>query len=200
MTEDRYREVLEEIREALAGEDGLADTVAVLQERLPHYTWVGFYRLEGDELVLGPWRGAAATEHVRIPLGEGICGAAAASGEIEIVDDVVADGRYLACFPATRSEIVVPVRRGDRVVGELDVDSDRPAAFGPADRALLEHVAELIAASSPPHAVPAASWLVDEWGRESFPASDPPTRWAGSDTPGVTRSSWRRWRRPCRRD
>lgn len=180
MTEDGYREVLEEIREVLAGEGGLADTVALLQERLPHYTWVGFYRREGDELVLGPWCGPAATEHVRIPLGEGICGAAAASRETELVDDVAADGRYLACFPSTRSEIVVPVRRGDQVLGELDVDSDRPAAFGVADRALLEHVAELIATRLP-GAVPGASWLVDEWGRESFPASDPPSRWAGPD-------------------
>jgi len=145
MAEDRYEQVLEEIRTALAGEDGLANAVALLQARLPHYTWVGFYRLERNELVLGPWRGPAATEHVRIPLGEGICGAAAASGKTELVDDVVADGRYLACFPSTRSEIVVPVRRGDRVLGELDVDSDRPAAFGPADLTLLERVAALIA-------------------------------------------------------
>lgn len=181
MADDRYGQVLEEIREALAGEVGLADAVALLQERLPHYTWVGFYRLEGDELVLGPWRGPAATEHVRIPLGEGICGAAAASGKTELVDDVAADGRYLVCFPSTRSEIVVPVCRGDRVVGELDVDSDRPAAFGLADRALLERVAALIATSDLLDTPPPSGWLVDEWGRESFPASDPPGRWAGPD-------------------
>lgn len=180
MTEDRYRELLDEIREGLVGEDGLASTIALLQERLPHYSWIGFYRLEGDELVLGPWRGAAATEHVRIPMGEEICGAAAASGETEVVDDVAGDGRDLACFASTRSEIVVPVRRGVRVIGELDVDCDRPAAFGPADRRLLEHVAALIAARVL-DAVPRSSWLVDEWGRESFPASDAPGRWAGPD-------------------
>lgn len=180
MGEDRYNHVLEEIRGVLAGDDGLAATVVLLHERLPHFSWVGFYRLEGDELVLGPWRGPAATEHVRIPFGQGICGAAAASGQTAVVDDVAGDGRYLACFPSTRSEIVVPVWCGGRVVAELDVDSDRPAAFGPADRSLLERVATLIAARLP-DAVPPASWLVDEWGRESFPASDPPARWAGPD-------------------
>ena len=75
--------------------------------------------------------GPAATEHARIPIGQGICGAAAASGRTEIVDDVNADDRYLACFPSTRSEIVVPIAYEGRVVGEIDIDSDRPAAFCP---------------------------------------------------------------------
>ncbi len=180
MGENRYSHVLEEIRAVLAGDDGLAAAVALLCERLAHFSWVGFYRVEGDELVLGPWCGPAATGHVRIPVGEGICGAAAASGRTEVVDEVAGAGRYLACFPSTRSEIVVPVRRGGRVIGELDVDSDRPSAFGPADRRLLERVAALISARVP-DAVPPASWLVDEWGRESFPASDAPGRWAGPD-------------------
>ena len=78
---------------------------------------------------------------MRIPVGQGICGAAAASGETEIVDDVNADQRYLACFPSTRSEIVVPIAHAGRVVGEIDIDSDRPAAFGEDDRAFLERVA-----------------------------------------------------------
>ena len=95
--------------------------------------------------MLGPWKGPEATEHVRIPVGQGVCGAAAASGETEIVDDVNADPRYLACFASTRSEIVVPVSREGRVVGEIDIDSDQPAAFGDADREFLERVAELIA-------------------------------------------------------
>lgn len=181
MGDDGYSHLLEEIRGVLAGDDGLTAAVALLHERVAHFSWVGFYRLEENELVLGPWRGPAATEHVRIPIGQGICGAAAASGQTEVVDDVTGDGRYLACFPSTRSEIVVPVRRGGRVIGELDVDSDRSAAFGPADRRLLEHVAALIAARVP-DAVPPSSWLVDEWGRESFPASDAPGRWAGPDS------------------
>ena len=98
----------------------------------------------------------------------------------EIVDDVESDHRYLACFASTRSEIVVPVWSGGRVVGELDVDSDLPAAFGEADQRLLKRVAELIAdREASERRVSDTSWLVDEWGRGSFPASYPPSRWAG---------------------
>jgi putative methionine-R-sulfoxide reductase with GAF domain len=122
--------------------------VVVLHDGFEHYSWVGIYFVEGDELVLGPWKGSQATEHVRIPVGEGICGAAAASGRTEVVDDVRADPRYLACFPATKSEIVVPIRYDGRVVGEIDIDSDRPAAFTQDDRAFLERVALLISAHS----------------------------------------------------
>jgi L-methionine (R)-S-oxide reductase len=126
----------------------LRKTVEVLHDRFDHYSWVGIYLVEGDELVLGPWKGAEATDHVRIPVGEGICGAAAASGRTEIVDDVSSDERYLACFPSTRSEIVVPISYEGRVVGEIDIDSDQPAAFGPGDRSFLERVAVLISAHS----------------------------------------------------
>jgi L-methionine (R)-S-oxide reductase len=120
-------------------------TVVDELEQVEHYSWVGIYLVQGDELVLGPWRGPQATEHVRIPVGQGVCGAAAASGETEIVDDVNADPRYLACFATTRSEIVVPIAHEGRVVGEIDIDSDRPAAFGEDDRAALERLASRIA-------------------------------------------------------
>lgn len=126
------------------GDDVLSDVVEVLHERIAHYSWVGIYLVRGAELVLGPWTGPAATEHVRIPIGQGICGAAAASGRTELVDDVGTDPRYLACFPSTRSEIVVPILRGPTVVGEIDVDSDQAAAFDEGDRELLERVATLI--------------------------------------------------------
>jgi L-methionine (R)-S-oxide reductase len=109
---------------------------------------VGIYLVEGDDLVLGPWKGPQATEHVRIPVGQGICGAAAATGRTEIVDDVNADDRYLACFLSTRSEIVVPISYEGRVVGEIDIDSDQLAAFTDEDRAFLERVAVLISAHS----------------------------------------------------
>jgi len=125
----------------------LRQTVEVLHDRFEHYSWVGIYFVEGDDLVLGPWKGPSATGHVRIPIGEGVCGAAAASGVTEIVDDVNADPRYLACFPSTRSEIVVPVLYEGTVVAEIDVDSDAPAAFGEADRAFLERVATAISAA-----------------------------------------------------
>lgn len=147
-TADTYRSALEAVdrivnREAEADEV-LRRVVDVLHDRFDHYSWVGIYLLEGDDLVLGPWKGPQATEHVRIPIGQGICGAAAASGRTEVVDDVSADARYLACFPSTRSEIVVPIAYEKRVVGEIDIDSDEPAAFGEADRAFLERVARLI--------------------------------------------------------
>jgi L-methionine (R)-S-oxide reductase len=122
----------------------LRAAVEILHDRLDDYSWVGIYFVEGDELVLGPWKGPAATEHVRIPIGQGICGAAAASGHTEVVDDVAGDPRYLSCFPSTRAEIVVPISFEGRVVGEIDIDSDRPAAFDDEDRAFLERVALLV--------------------------------------------------------
>jgi L-methionine (R)-S-oxide reductase len=148
MTQDAYRGALEAVdrivnREREADEV-LRKVVEVLHDRFEHYSWVGIYLVEGDDLVLGPWKGPQATEHVRIPIGQGICGAAAASGRTQVVDDVGADERYLACFLSTRSEIVVPIAYEGRVVGEIDVDSDAPAAFGEADRALLERVAVLV--------------------------------------------------------
>lgn len=147
-TADTYRGALESVdrivnRESDADEV-LRRVVEVLHDRFGHYSWVGIYLVEGDDLVLGPWRGPQATEHVRIPIGQGICGAAAASGATEIVDDVSADDRYLACFVSTRSEIVVPIAYDGRVVGEIDVDSDAPAAFGAEDQRFLERVALLV--------------------------------------------------------
>jgi L-methionine (R)-S-oxide reductase len=145
---DTYRSALEAVDHILSRE-GEADLVLrgvvdVLHDRLDHYSWVGIYLIEGDDLVLGPWKGQQETEHVRIPIGQGICGAAAASGRTEVVDDGNADERYLACFPFTRGEIVVPIAYEGRVVGEIDIDSDEPAAFGEADRDFLERVAHLI--------------------------------------------------------
>jgi L-methionine (R)-S-oxide reductase len=138
-----------EVIDQILNRGGQADEVLqaavdVLHDRFDDYSWVGIYLVEGDDLVLGPWKGPQATEHARIPVGQGICGAAAATGQTEVVDDVNADERYLACFPSTRSEIVVPIAYEGRVVGEIDIDSDRPAAFGPDDRAFLERVALLI--------------------------------------------------------
>ena len=118
--------------------------VELLAEGCPHFTWTGIYLLDGDELVLGPFVGKPSP-HTRIPLGRGICGAAATQKATIIVDDVNADPRYLACSLETRSEIVVPIMQGERVLGEIDIDSDRSAAFGPMDQALLEAVAGALA-------------------------------------------------------
>jgi GAF domain-containing protein len=146
-----YREVLNEVRAAIDGEGdvgrAMEATVRVLRDRMPDYNWVGIYLLYGNELVLGPFVGRP-TAHTRIPVGRGICGAAASEKETIIVDDVQNDPRYLACSLETRSEIVVPVLSGNRthdVLGEIDVDSDRLAAFGAADKDMLEAIAALLA-------------------------------------------------------
>jgi len=129
---------------AQSAEDLMSVIVGRLQERLGHYDWVGFYMIEkggvGEDsvLVLGPYVGAV-TQHKRIPLNKGICGAAASSGRTVIVDDVSKDPRYLACSLETKSEIVAPVTVKGEVVGELDIDSHTPAAFTPDDRQLVEH-------------------------------------------------------------
>jgi L-methionine (R)-S-oxide reductase len=133
-------------RSASSAEALMKSIVALLHEHLTRYNWVGFYMLEregGDTLVLGPFQGTM-TPHTRIPLNQGICGAAAATGKTIIVDDVNSDSRYLACSLETKSEIVVPVFVHGKVVGELDIDSHFPAAFGPDDRKLCEHAAALL--------------------------------------------------------
>ena len=121
--------------------------VALLHAKLTRYNWVGFYLLEkeGDRdiLVLGPFKGSM-TPHTRIPLNQGICGAAASSGKTIVVDDVNSDPRYLACSLETKSEIVVPVFAKGKVVGELDIDSHFLAAFGTDDRKLCEHAAAIL--------------------------------------------------------
>lgn len=143
-----YETVLDEIRTAVECEPdatrAMARTVNLLKTRLDDYTWAGIYVLDGNELVLGPFEGKPSP-HTRIPLGRGICGAAATGKATIIVDDVHADPRYLACSLETKSEIVVPIMIDGEVLGELDIDSDQPAAFGDRDRRLLEEVAALLA-------------------------------------------------------
>ena len=123
--------------------------VELLRDRFTHYDWVGIYWVEGADLVLGPWSGPQATEHTRIPIGTGVCGAAAASGQTEIVPDVNADPRYLACFASTRSEIVVPIFEGSEVIGEIDIDGSDLDAFDETDARFLEEVAALVAPLRP---------------------------------------------------
>jgi len=128
--------------------DQLMDDIArLLFDKMLKYNWVGFYMLEPGAdppmLVLGHFQGAM-TPHTRIPLNQGICGAAASSGKTVIVDDVRSDPRYLACSVETKSEIVVPVFAHGQVAGELDIDSHFPAAFGFEDRELVEYCAQLV--------------------------------------------------------
>lgn len=125
----------------------MREIVALFHSKLTRYNWVGFYMLEKEAdhevLVLGPFKGTM-TPHTRIPLNQGICGAAASSGKTIVVDDVNADPRYLACSLETKSEIVVPVFANGKVVGELDIDSHFRAAFGPEDRTVCEHAATIV--------------------------------------------------------
>jgi GAF domain-containing protein len=128
------------------GDEFFSRVVRTLRQRVPHYNWVGIYRLklDGKTLVLGPWDGPAPTEHTEIPVAQGICGAAVREARTIIVDDVNKDSRYLSCFLNTRSEIVVPIFKDDKVIGEIDIDSDGVAAFTADDRTFLESVAEVL--------------------------------------------------------
>jgi len=139
------------IAEAPGTEAAAQRAVELLHGRFTHYDWVGIYWLDpnGTELVLGPWIGPEATEHTRIPVGVGICGAAAASGQTVIVDDVDADPRYLACFSTTRSEIVVPIFADGQVAGEIDIDGSDLAAYDQTDAIFLEEIAALLAPLRP---------------------------------------------------
>jgi L-methionine (R)-S-oxide reductase len=131
MTDTDRDQLLTAIRSAVAAAPNasaaMQQAVRLLKDAIPYYSWV------------------KPSPHTRIPLGKGICGAAATERATIIVDDVNADQRYLACSIETKSEIVVPIMNGTAVLGEIDIDSDQAAAFGHADRALLEPVASLLA-------------------------------------------------------
>ena len=145
--EDVQGEIERLARSARNAHELMTEMVKLLHERLLKYNWVGFYMLEPGAqppmLVLGPFQGAM-TPHTRIPLNQGICGAAASSGKTVIVDDVASDPRYLACSLETKSEIVAPVFVRGKVAGELDIDSHFPAAFTAEDRTFVEHCAALV--------------------------------------------------------
>ena len=132
------------IAEAAGPEAAAQRVVDLLHDRFPPYDWVGIYWVDGSDLVLGPWTGPQATEHTRIPIGTGVCGAAARSGRTEIVGDVSADPRYLACFDSTKSEIVVPIFDGGEVIGEIDIDGSDLDAFDTTDARFLEEIAAFL--------------------------------------------------------
>lgn len=147
----RIEEIRSEITELAKDAHGPAELmqsmVKLLHDRMLKYNWVGFYMLEPAAqppvLVLGAFEGAM-TPHVRIPLNQGICGAAASSGQTVVVDDVNKDPRYLACSLETKSEIVVPVFAHGKIVGELDIDSHFPAAFTSEHQALVQYCAQVV--------------------------------------------------------
>src|SRR5204863_7436842 len=145
----RIEEVRDEIsklaKTARSAPELMQSMARLLHDRMLKYIWVGFYMLEPGAdppvLVLGAFEGAM-TPHTRIPLNQGICGAAASSGRTVVVDDVNKDPRYLACSLETKSEIVVPVFAHGKIVGELDIDSHFHAAFTPEHQALVQYCAQ----------------------------------------------------------
>ena len=141
-----YKELAKDIQIILHEniQNGIQEIVELLQQRINHYSWVGIYVIKGDMLHLGPWAGEHATEHVEIPIGRGICGSAAKTGKIEIVSNVHADKRYLSCFISTKSEIVIPIKYENIVVGEIDIDSDEEDAFTKKDALFLENIADIL--------------------------------------------------------
>lgn len=123
----------------------LESVCSILKDRVQHYDWVGFYIVEGDDqLVLGPYVGDP-TDHTRIGFGEGICGQAADTGKLFLIQDVSKETNYLSCSPSVRSEIVLPIFRGDELVGELDIDSHLLHPFTDLDTRMLEMICELTA-------------------------------------------------------
>ena len=121
----------------------MANLAALLWQFLPDLNWAGFYRMVDGELVLGPFQGKPAC--IRIPVGRGVCGAAAASRETQLIADVHAFPGHIACDAASASELVVPVVQDGALVGVIDLDSPRPARFDAEDAAGIERLATLIA-------------------------------------------------------
>lgn len=142
------QEMMAQIRAIVSHQDiesALKMSVKILRQSSDHYDWVGIYLVKGGMLELAAYDGESETEHVRIPIGQGICGSAAKEGHTILVPDVNKDSRYLACFASTRSEIVVPILGKASVLGEIDIDSDRFSAFNDEDQERLEAVAHMLA-------------------------------------------------------
>lgn len=144
---DLYRDLLSALDALTAGEPdaiaNMANASALIWQYLPDLNWAGFYRLIDDELVLGPFQGKAAC--IRIPLGKGVCGTAAATRTTQLVEDVHAFPGHIACDAASRSELVVPIVADGVLIGVLDLDSPEPARFDAGDAAGCEALAALLA-------------------------------------------------------
>jgi GAF domain-containing protein len=144
---DHSLEFLNELAKALEeSSDAPALAMQMIAERFPHYRWVGIYWLIDDALWLGPYVGDA-TEHIRISIGQGVCGTAVAQEKNLIVPDVRQLDNYLACSLKTRAEIVVLIRRGNQIVGQIDADADETNAFDTSDESMLIAVAEMLGKS-----------------------------------------------------
>lgn len=145
---DKHEAVLSRVRNAVESDasidDVLRSAVAAINEEYAHYHWVGVYLLEGDHLTLHNYIGKH-TDHTRIPVGKGVCGTAVAERANQVIGDVTALDNYLACSIETRSEIVVLIRRGAEIFGQIDIDSDMINAFSDRDESQLTQIADLLA-------------------------------------------------------
>jgi len=142
-----YGLALNKIKEIISSDKPssvLKNCINLLYENYEKFSWIGIYTVKGNDLILGQWKGKQATEHIKIPIGKGICGSAAKTGKTEIISDVSDDKRYLACFISTKSEIVVPIKKNGKVIGEIDIDSDIPNAFDNNDADFLNKIANIL--------------------------------------------------------
>ncbi len=140
---EQYAQLLEQARALVHGESdriaNAANLSALIYHAVPQLNWAGFYLFDGTELVVGPFQGLPAC--VRIPLHKGVCGAAATQRVTQRIDDVDAFPGHIACDSASRSELVVPLVKGDTLIGVLDLDSPEPARFDADDQAGIEAIA-----------------------------------------------------------
>jgi len=143
LREDLRAEVEALVASEAPDEEVLYEVVGKVHEAHPAWDWSGIYLLAGDELVLGP--ATAPADHSRIGIGEGVCGTAVAEDKNQLVEDVREVENYLACSIHTRSELVVLIRNGDKIVGQFDIDSDTVGAFTDEDERLLDELAGLVA-------------------------------------------------------
>lgn len=150
---DQWRDVGDAAAAITAGEGdaiaNMANVAALIWQMIPDLNWAGFYRFDGQELVLGPFQGKAAC--IRIAMGQGVCGLAAMQRTSQRVDDVHAFPGHIACDAASRSELVVPILSGDRLIGVLDLDAPIPARFSADDQmgaeALIAQIASRLTAA-----------------------------------------------------
>lgn len=143
--EQKYELLYRQAREIVAGEEDVVANMANLAAMIHHtfgFWWTGFYRVVGEELVLGPFQGPIAC--TRIAYGRGVCGTAWQRGATVVVPDVEQFPGHIACSSLSRSEIVVPIRKGDNIVAVLDIDSEHLATFDDVDRVWLERMVLLL--------------------------------------------------------
>jgi GAF domain-containing protein len=142
-----YRDLASALEGLVAGETdavaNMANAAALIWETLPDLNWVGFYRNIDDELVLGPFQGRPAC--IRIKFGQGVCGVAAATKQVQRIDDVHAFPGHIACDSASNSELVIPILRGGELIAVLDLDSPKTARFTQEDEAGCVRLAEILA-------------------------------------------------------